>query len=129
MRFFLTNLGEHKVILGYSWFAAVQPKIDWKKGWIDSTQLPIILHTNNAVKVWYLPRQVNVPWLLHIDQYYLGKVIIGATEVTNEMKGVPEEYKRHVKLFSEKESQQLPNHTVWGHAIKLLPGAPTTLPR
>jgi hypothetical protein len=29
MRFFLTNLGDHKLILGYPWFAAVQPKIDW----------------------------------------------------------------------------------------------------
>ena len=29
MRFFLTQLGEHKAILGYPWFAAVQPKIDW----------------------------------------------------------------------------------------------------
>ncbi len=28
MRFFLTQLGEHKAILGYPWFAAVQPKID-----------------------------------------------------------------------------------------------------
>ena len=43
LRFFLTNLGDHKAILGYSWFAAVQPNIDWKKGWIDHTQLPIIL--------------------------------------------------------------------------------------
>jgi hypothetical protein len=30
MRFFLTDLGENKAILGYSWFAVVQPKIDWK---------------------------------------------------------------------------------------------------
>jgi hypothetical protein len=30
MWFFLMDLGEHKAILGYSWFAAVQPKIDWK---------------------------------------------------------------------------------------------------
>jgi hypothetical protein len=30
MRFFLMDLGEHKAILGYSWFMAVQPKIDWK---------------------------------------------------------------------------------------------------
>jgi len=43
LRFFLSDLGEHKAILGYSWFAAVQPKINWKQGWIDSTQLPIIL--------------------------------------------------------------------------------------
>src|SRR6267142_2810289 len=43
LRFFLSDLGEHKAILGYPWFAVVQPKIDWKKGWIDHTQLPIIL--------------------------------------------------------------------------------------
>src|SRR5712672_1890705 len=29
MCFFLTDMGDHKVILGYPWFAANQPKIDW----------------------------------------------------------------------------------------------------
>jgi hypothetical protein len=43
LQFFLSNLGEHKVILGYPWFVAVQPNINWKKGWIDHTQLPIVL--------------------------------------------------------------------------------------
>jgi hypothetical protein len=43
LRFFLSDLGEHKAILGYPWFTAVQPNIDWKKGWINHTQLPIIL--------------------------------------------------------------------------------------
>jgi hypothetical protein len=28
LRFFLSDLGEHKAILGYLWFAAVQPNID-----------------------------------------------------------------------------------------------------
>jgi hypothetical protein len=28
LRFFLSDLGEYKAILGYSWFAAVQPRID-----------------------------------------------------------------------------------------------------
>src|SRR5882757_6217144 len=50
LRFFLSDLGEHKAILGYSWFAAVQPKIDWKNGWIDHSQLPIILKADNATK-------------------------------------------------------------------------------
>ncbi len=50
MRFFLTELGEHKAILGYPWFAAVQPKIDWKRGWMDHTQLPIVLKATNAAK-------------------------------------------------------------------------------
>ena len=30
LRFYLTELGEQKAILGYLWFAAAQPKIDWK---------------------------------------------------------------------------------------------------
>jgi hypothetical protein len=28
LRFFLSDLGEHKAILGYPWFAATQPRID-----------------------------------------------------------------------------------------------------
>jgi hypothetical protein len=43
LRFFLSDLGEHKAILGYPWFAVVQSNIDWKRGWIDHTQLPIVL--------------------------------------------------------------------------------------
>jgi hypothetical protein len=39
LQFFLSDLGEHKVILGYPWFAAMQPKIDWRKGWIDHNLL------------------------------------------------------------------------------------------
>ena len=35
MRFFLTNLGDQKLILGYPWFAAMQPKVDWARAWID----------------------------------------------------------------------------------------------
>jgi len=59
MRFFLTELGEHKAILGYPWFAAVQPKINWKRGWIDHTQLSIVLKAADATKARFLPRLVN----------------------------------------------------------------------
>ena len=61
LRFFLSDLGEHKAILGYPWFAAVQPKIDWKQGWIDHTQLPIILRADNAKKAVFVPRDKNIP--------------------------------------------------------------------
>ena len=35
---------------------------------------------------------------------------------------------RHSKVFSEAESQRLPQSTVWDPTIELLPGAPNTLP-
>ena len=41
LQFYLTELGEQKAILSYPWFAMAQPKIDWKRGWIDHTQLPV----------------------------------------------------------------------------------------
>jgi hypothetical protein len=53
LRFFLSDLGEHKAILGYSQFAAVQPNINWKRGWIDHTQLPIVLQASNAQKATF----------------------------------------------------------------------------
>jgi hypothetical protein len=91
MRFFFTDLGEHKAILGYSWFMAMQPKINWKNGWIDESQLPIIFRTENSAKATYLPQQVNVPRPIHKDQYFLGKVTIGQA-TKEELKGVPVEY-------------------------------------
>src|SRR5579863_7700035 len=55
LRFFLTNLGENKAILGYPWFAAVQPRINWKRGWIDHAQLPLIFRSDDAAKAQFLP--------------------------------------------------------------------------
>jgi len=51
MRFFLLNLGNHQLILGYPWFAAYQPKVDWARGWIDVSQLPIVISALDALKI------------------------------------------------------------------------------
>jgi len=41
---------------------------------------------------------------------------------------IPWEYHRHKKVFDKESSQRLPRHTIWDHAIELLPNAPATLP-
>ena len=51
LRYFLSDLGDSRVILGYPWFAAAQPKINWARGWIAYDQLPIVLQSADAVKV------------------------------------------------------------------------------
>lgn len=91
LQFFLTDIVENKAILRYSWLAATQPKIDWKQGWIDSTHLPIILRTTDAKKAKFMPRTVNQPKLVYKDQYFIGKVTIGATE-TLVKPTIPQEY-------------------------------------
>ncbi len=59
LQFFLSDLGEHKAILGYPWFAAMQPKIDWKCGWINHTHLPVIFRSPDAKHTEFLPRSIN----------------------------------------------------------------------
>ncbi len=127
MRFFLTHLGKHKAILGYPWFAAMQPKIDWKRGWIDHTQLPIIFKAANAAKAQFIPHTINKPRPLQSNRLLLCKITIGTLQETDPSK-IPQEYTKHAKVFSEEQSQRLPKHTIWDHAIKLLPGAPSTMP-
>ncbi len=103
MRFFLTELGEHKAILGYPWFAAVQPKINWKRGWIDHTQLPIILKAANATKARFLPRLINQPRIIRQEQILLCRTTpIIATTIKSTL---PQEYTKYEKVFSEEKSQ------------------------
>jgi len=104
MRFFLTQLGEHKAILGYPWFAAVQPKINWKRGWIDHTQLPIVLKAPDAAKARFTLRTINKPRPTKIGQILLCKATIGTAQETDKTK-IPPEYVKHSKVFSEEKSQ------------------------
>jgi hypothetical protein len=85
------------VILGYPWFATAQPKIDWARGWIDHSQLPIVLRSHNAAKAQFQARTAQVlPIRIH-----QGKVI-------PLKKRVPPQYHQHLKVFSDEESKKLP---------------------
>ena len=128
LRFFLSNLGEHKVILGYPWFTATQPRIDWKKGWIDQSQLPIVLRALNAQKATFMPRIRNVPWPIQKERYFLCRVTVHPDQPEDtDLTKVPKEFHCHAKVFSKQRSQWLPKQTVCDHAIKLLLNAPKSL--
>ena len=88
MRFFITDLETQRMILGYPWFAAMQPRIDWAKGWLDYDQLPIVIRTKDAHKAVFVRRSELKPQRKWIT--------------------LPLRYKPHAKVFSEKESQRFP---------------------
>ena len=135
LRFFLSNLGENKTILGYLWFTAVQPCIDWNKGWIDHSQLPIILRAPDATKARFIPRQVNKP-RNNTTQYYIGRVAIYPEDPPKEdnqelgidPRKVPLHHQQFKRVFSEEASHEFPPSRIWDHAIELKPGAPASLP-
>ena len=128
LRFFLSDLGEHKVILGYPWFVVTQPRIDWKKGWIDHSQLPIVLRAPNAQKATFVPRIRNIPQPIQKERYFLCRVTVHPEQPEDvDLTKVPEEFHRHAKVFSKQKSQRLPRRMVWDHAIELLPNTPKSL--
>lgn len=138
MRFFLSDLGENKVILGYPWFMAFQPNIDWAWGWIDHLQLPIIARTPDTRNAKFLPRHHQHTH--HQDPLIIAHVTIPVAEHRQTLafklaeqewkksEAIPMEYQSHAHMFSEQESQHFPQLRIWDHAIKLQPGAPATLP-
>ncbi len=117
LRYFLTDLGDHKVILGYPWFTTAQPKIDWAQGWIDHSQLPIILRAADAAMAQFSARMTKLPPM---------KIKRGKVEQQTRER-VPPQYQQYLKVFSDEESKRLPPERPWDHAIDLKEGAPLML--
>jgi len=138
MRFFLSDLGNHQVILGYPWFAAFQPKVDWARGWIDVSQLPLVLSDPDAPKTKSIKRptllMTNQPLYKSEDDFpiYAVRVSFPATQFSEEdyqnLQKIPLEYRRHAQVFSESAAQRFPGPRIWDHAIELKPNAPSTIP-
>jgi len=101
LRFFLTDLGKNKAILGYPWFAAVQLRINWKNGWVDHSQLPIILRSPDAAKARFIPRQINHPTTHQTDRYFIGRIMIDPIEQSTPSKldKIPEQYRQYSRVF------------------------------
>ncbi len=117
LQYFLTDLGDHKVILGYPWFATAQPKIDWAQGWINHSQLPIVLRAPDAAMAKFTAWTTQLPPM----RIWRGKV----EKQTRER--VPSSYHRYWKVFSDKESKKFLPEWPWDHAINLKEGVPSTL--
>jgi len=133
MRFFLSNLGTHQVILGYPWFTAIQPRIDWAKGWLDISHLPMVLLAPNTQKAKFTPRpsmimKGQIPqettFMIYVSS------IPSRLKPTNpqNLDKIPAKYRRHAKVFLEAAAQRFPESHIWDHAIELKLGAPTSLP-
>ena len=151
LQFFLTDLANQKAILGYPWFTANQPKIDWARGWINSKQLPLILCTRKALESriaqctttpveWRKTHQqmssttnlihvarVSIPTSPDKKQTLASKL---AEQVGLQMGGgkIPAKYHQHLSVFSKEASHRFPEPHIWDHAIELKPGAPASIP-
>jgi hypothetical protein len=139
--FFVTSLGPEKVILGLPWLRHWNPAIDWQAGTMCLNSN--MDHTPEDLEVEVTRINANrmeCRGLLHdgvIDSVqdelfclagfmYSQQITARATEAKGKRtfeEMVPEHYRDFTKVFSEEESQRLPQHQSWDHAIDFEPGA------
>ena len=136
MRFLITDLGHEDLILGYHWLATFKPKFSWADGTIDVENLPVIIRSldweTRLTKTTIhriMAEPVSVQEKTHIVEELEEECFTISTRLAQEANQyqqeveIPDEYKRHSRVFSEEESHRFPPSRPWDHAIELKEGA------
>jgi len=134
--FLITDIGPEDIILRLPWLRHHNPNIDWEKGTLEFDEAPPteqLKMNRKGQREW-----VRAGLISHVSEevwiaagYTYSQAI--AEEAGKEKKKrsfekiVPEEYREYAKVFSEQESERLPEHQPWDHTIDLKPDAPETL--
>ncbi len=131
------NLGRDEVILGYPWLTAFKPVIHWKDATLDKKCQPVIISSIQPGEVRATTTMTEEEWEEINKDEEEPCVKLRKTTTASELaqkamdktkktfkQMVPEEYRRHVQTFNEKESHRFPPARAWDHAIELLPDAP-----
>ncbi len=107
-QFFVTSLGEDRIIFGYPWFEHENPEIDWKAQELKGG--PVIILTGG--------------YCFRRKRHQEAKVAVMATFDPVKETPIPEEYQQHQKVFSDEEAQRFPPEREEDFPIKLRPDAP-----
>ena len=118
-RFFIASLGKDSIILGYPFLYVFNPMMNWQKGVLSGGEVSI---QTPRYKYQYRDlRKVQQEAIAQVGKPQKGKAIFmrrsiaqdwareankNKTTLTEET--LPEEYKRHAKVFSEEESKRFP---------------------
>ena len=119
-QFFITDLGNDDILLGYPFLKVFDPKINWAKGEVDE----ISLETPN--------KRTTFASLLQSHREKVKRSIAQdwareAAKTEVKVKELPEEYKRHEFVFSEEGSKRFPPKREEDMTIKLTPDAPEVI--
>ena len=132
MKFFLMDLGPQQMILGYPWFAAMQPKIDWAWEWIDYTQLPVVIRAPNSHQAAFVLKMMRDKGGREQSLLVKKGTKVPTPPVAPPKKVVkitlPQRYRQHAQVFSKQSAQHFPQSRLWDHVIGLKKDAPNTLP-
>ena len=148
VEFLVTNISTEDVILGIPWLREVNPQINWREGKITFNGEPeeVLPEDGNLESPFQKiggTRKLRREWkkrgvledvseelwccagVTYSTQLAAQAHQTKAKKTFEEM--VPEAYRDFAKVFSEAESERLPEHRPWDHAIDLKPDAPEML--
>jgi hypothetical protein len=135
-RFFITNLGQDWIILGYPFLYYFNPPVDWTAGRIRGApiqlQSPCYKYVQQTIlrmqmeAIWQQGRpkegQALFIWQTNVAQQWAQEAEKGKVHLTLET--ILEEYRHHAKVFSEEEAKHFPPNCKENMTIKLKPNAP-----
>jgi hypothetical protein len=122
--FYVTNLGQDRVILGYPWLREFNPEIDWKEGRLIGEEVKL--------------KEIGIAWeeykkwqtKIHKTHFAQDWAIEGREQWQQESveaRGIPKEYQWHHRVFLDQQATRFPPSWPEDHAIKLIPGVPETI--
>jgi reverse transcriptase-like protein/aspartyl protease len=124
-RFLVADIGEDNIILGYPFFEAANPLIDWPTGRMHRTittteiQPPI---RGPSSWIWRITLTLKKTT---IAQQLTEQVLSKEEQSWEEL--VPKQYHRFGSIFLEVDSERFPGPRKWDHAIDLKPEALTSI--
>jgi hypothetical protein len=110
--------------LGYPWLWEFNPEVDWKEGWLIGEEVKL---EETGIAWGEYKKQRTKIRKTHFAQEWAIKGKEQRQQDSVETKGIPEEYQRHHKVFSDQQATCFPPSQPEDHAIKLIPGAPETI--
>ena len=115
--FYVTELGQDNMILGYPFLKLAQPEIDWDNGTMKGK---VTATTENPLE--------RPP--VHLKKTTTSTQLAITEANKKEEKPwhqiVPKEYHSFRKVFNEEASKRIPEPKPWDHAIDLKPNAPAS---
>jgi hypothetical protein len=138
-KFYITDLGFDRVLLGYPWLSKFNPRIDWAGGTVDGRiRISTVkdawqkwkeLRSEGAVAQACLPEEWEIgdEWEAIARTNFAQDWAREANKDKQIEAKLPEEYTRHWKVFDEEAAKRFPPARPEDHAIRLKPGAPSEI--
>jgi hypothetical protein len=105
-RFYVTNLGQDHIILGYPWLREFNPEIDWRKGELIGEGVGL----EEIGMAWekYRKQQRLKIRKTHFAQEWAIQGKNQRQQESVEEKGIPREYQQHHRVFLDQQATCFP---------------------